>query len=364
MDNLYLWYWFVNIPGIGVRTRHHLLDMFGHPKVIWDLPFSEVSIYLTKKQYHSFKYSKNPEKIYLSYKKLRELNIHFVPVEDKSYPKQLKNIDTFPHALYVRGRLPDVSLPLLAVVGARNPTAYGKEAASYFVKELAGAGIGIVSGLASGIDAVAHQSALQSNQYSLGVLGGGIDTIYPRENFSLYFDMYQRGGVISEYNLGTANLPGYFPERNRIISGMSSGVLIVEAGEKSGSLITADLALEQGKEIYAIPGRITDPLSRGCNNIISQGARLVRHPKEIIEDYMEQYHINTSPDETMNSNLTFENELEEQVYSILDVAIPKSPNEIKQYMKIDFSLLLRILLNMEMKQLIRQEGHQMYVKIL
>lgn len=365
MENSLLWYWFVNIYGVGLKTRHQLLDVFGHPGVIWDLPESEIGAYLTQKQYHSFKKSKDRKRIQSSYDRLLRQGIRFLSVEDDDYPQRLKYIPLFPHGLYLKGRLPEPSYPLLAVVGSRTPTSYGKSVASYFVKKLSRAGIGIVSGLACGIDTIAHHNALYNDQYTLGVLGGGIDSIYPKDNFNLYYEMYERGGVLSEYNLGIPNLPGYFPVRNRIISGISAGTLVVEAGERSGSLITADLALEQGKEVYAVPGRVTDPLSRGCNGIIAEGARLILDPGEIIEDFITQYHLQRSTQEKDHkSQPDFENDLERQIYSLLDVSVPKSPNEIKQYVETDFSQLLRILLNMEMKQLVRQEGHQWFVKIL
>lgn len=365
MNTVLLWYWFVNIPGIGLKTRHHLLDILGHPKIIWDTSIKELKMYLTGKQLDAFIRSRNPEKIVSSYYSLIKQNICFLSVEDEEYPKVLKNISDFPHGLYLRGKLPTPSLPLLSVVGSRTPSAYGKSVTGYFVKELSRAGIGIVSGLASGIDTAAHRSALINHQYTLGVLGGGIDTVYPRENYELYFEMYQRGGVLSEYNVGTANLPGYFPVRNRIISGLSKGVLVVEAGERSGSLITADLALEQGREIYVIPGRINDPLSCGCNALIKQGARLVTTPEEIIEDFSQQYFIQKKySDQTLKAPVSFDSEEEKEIYSILDLSVPKSPNEIKQSIEIDFSKLLRILLNMELKQLIRREGNQFYVRNL
>ena len=192
-----------------------------------------------------------------------------------------------PDILYVKGILSkklNIYNMNIGVVGARNASVYGRELASFFGRELAKEGINIISGLALGIDGMSHRGALYAGGYTVGVLGCGIDVIYPRENAELFFEMYKNGAVISEYGPGVIPNPGFFPIRNRIISGLSDGLLVVEARKKSGSLITADLALEQGKQVYAIPGRITDKSSECTNNLIRQGAMCVVSPKEIIED--------------------------------------------------------------------------------
>ena len=175
-----------------------------------------------------------------------------------------------PDLLYYKGRFPDFSKPVLAMVGARKATIYGRNMAREFASELTGYGIQIICGMAAG-------------GYTAGILGGGIDSIYPRENFNLYQKVCKTGGIISEYNVGIPSQKGMFPMRNRIISGMADGVFVVEAGERSGSLITADQGLEQGKDIFALPGRITDRYSQGCNYLISLGAILVRSPEDIAE---------------------------------------------------------------------------------
>ena len=161
--------------------------------------------------------------------------------------------------------------------------------AEQFAGELSRRGIQIISGLAAGIDAAGHRGALQAGGYTLGILGGGIDTMYPRANYFLYRQMYERGGVLSEYNLGIPNSPGLFPIRNRLISAMADGVFVLEAGEKSGSFITIDQALEQGKDVFALPGRISDPLSEGCNRLIAEGAVLVQRPEDIAAPLLEKY---------------------------------------------------------------------------
>ena len=282
-NNDFYWYWFTNIAGIGVKTQKKLLEHFGHPSTIYNAPESEIKGILTTGQCKEVIASKNQKKIEASIRKLEKREIYFFHRESQEYPERLAQLYEPPNLLYYIGRLPNFSKPILAIVGARRATIYGRKMAREFAKRLAECGIQIVSGMAAGVDAAGHKGALDANGYTLGVLGGGIDTIYPVENFNLYQQVYQMGGVLSEYNMGISPQKGLFPMRNRIISGLSDGIFVTEAGARSGSLITADQGLEQGKDIFALPGRITDCMSRGCNDLISQGAVLVRSPEDIMD---------------------------------------------------------------------------------
>lgn len=218
------------------------------------------------------------------------LQISFVWKEEPGFPKRLLPFDDCPCGLFYQGTLPADHRPALAVVGARSCGHYGAEMARCFARELASLGISIVSGLAMGIDGIAHREALEAEGKTYGVLGSGIGTPYPRENWSLYYRMLDEGGgVLSEYPMGAPALRYHFPRRNRLISGLSDGVLVVEAREKSGTLITVDHALSQGREVYVLPGRLTDAGSAGCNRLIQQGARLVLSPEEIAEDLFQTY---------------------------------------------------------------------------
>ena len=201
------------------------------------------------------------------------------------YPQKLRPYKGMPKTLYVLGELPDPTRPAVAVVGARRSTPYGNAIARQFSKELASEGVQIISGLAWGIDAAAHAGALEGGGNTYAVMGCGVDVCYPAGNRPLYERILQdrRGGIISEQEPGRPPLAGFFPARNRIISGLADLVLVVEAREKSGSLITADQALEQGKDVYVVPGRITDELSRGCLNLLKQGAGLADSPKTLLE---------------------------------------------------------------------------------
>jgi DNA processing protein len=199
------------------------------------------------------------------------------------YPPQLLAIPDPPQSLFVRGDPALLALPQLAIVGSRGPTPTGRETAFAFARRLANAGLAVTSGLAAGIDSAAHQGALAANGRTLAVCGTGLDRVYPRHNQSLAEDIAARGALVSEFPPGTPPLPHHFPRRNRLISGLSLGVLVVEARYRSGSLITARLAAEQGREVFALPGSIHNPLARGCHRLIRDGARLVESPEEVLE---------------------------------------------------------------------------------
>lgn len=215
------------------------------------------------------------------------MKIEEISIESKDYPKQLKEIYDAPLKLYVLGNKMLLSERGIAIVGSRNATEYGKKVALKISEELSEKGINIISGLAIGIDTYAHLGTLQntSKGKTIAVLGSGLDEIYPKKNIELAKQILKGGGcIISEYPLGTRPEKMNFPQRNRIISGLSKGVLVVEASEKSGALITADFALEQGRDVFAVPGNILSITSVGTNNLIAEGAKMVRNYMDIIED--------------------------------------------------------------------------------
>lgn len=226
---------------------------------------------------------KHREEYLETYEKLSERGIRFVTPLDAEYPERLLHIHGYPMGLYVRGELPDPNLPAAAIVGARGCSEYGSQLAETFAEMLAGERVQIISGLALGIDGAAHKGALKAGADTFGVLGCGVNICYPSAHYKLYGQMITHGGIISEFPLDAGPLRAHFPMRNRIISGLSDVILVVEAKEKSGSLITAELGLEQGKEIFAVPGRVTDHLSGGCNRLIQQGAHMAISPNDILE---------------------------------------------------------------------------------
>ena len=218
--------------------------------------------------------------------KAEEMGIRFVGMEDAEFPRKLLQLPDCPAGLYVRGKLPGDNVPCAAIVGARACSAYGSDCAEWFARTLSEAGVAIVSGMAYGIDSAAQKSALEGKGGSFAVLAGGADLCYPKENAELYRKLCSgtNGGVISEMPPGTPHLSYLFPRRNRIISGMSDAVVVVEARERSGSLITAEFAADQGRLVYAVPGDIRSGLSAGCSRLIRQGATLLSSPEELLED--------------------------------------------------------------------------------
>lgn len=213
----------------------------------------------------------------------RRDGIQYIQQNHAAYPQKLLCYKGMPKGLYVLGKLPDKTRKSVAIVGARRSSAYGNQIAKSFAKELAGAGVQIISGMAWGIDGKAHEGALEGGGDTYAVLGCGVDICYPSGHRKIYEAIIQRGGILSEQPPGMPPIAGHFPARNRIISALSDLVLVVEAKERSGSLITADLALEQGKDVFAVPGRIGDEMSKGCLNLIKQGAGLADSPLVLLE---------------------------------------------------------------------------------
>lgn len=209
--------------------------------------------------------------------------IRYICALEDEFPEKLRGIPNAPHGIYVKGRLPDPEKKTVSIIGARNNSEYGRGAAEYFAKELSKHGVQIVSGMARGIDGISQSAALASGGSSFGVLGCGIDVIYPPENRKLYETILEKGGIISEYPPGMSPRAALFPQRNRIISAFSDILLVIEARQKSGTSITVRCALEQGRDIFAVPGRITDPLSHGCNKLIADGAGIATCPGDILE---------------------------------------------------------------------------------
>jgi DNA processing protein len=359
-------YWLSNIKNIGTKKIELLLQYFESAEGVFDASKRDLEkfkeefafgIRMSDADVASIINSRNTENICLQYAKLEKNGIYFVSKEDERYPNKLKNIYGAPYALYVKGKLPGMDEKILAVVGARECSPYGKEMAKYLAAAVAREGITIVSGLARGIDAYAHEGALTAGGITYGIMGCGIDICYPKENINLYMEMQKDGGIISEYAPGIQPYAGNFPMRNRIISGLCDGILVIEAKEKSGSLITVDMGLEQGKEIYSLPGRVTDRLSTGCNNLIKMGAKLVTTPKDILEDFIPNYE--QTMDEMKKNNKLLESN-GKIVYASLCLE-PKHIEEIALQTGLSMDLLLEQLLLLELRGFARQTMKNYYV---
>ncbi len=282
----------------------------------------------------------------------------FVTVYDAVYPERLREIYDYPMGLFVRGGLPESGRPSVAIVGARGCSAYGEQLAEEFARALAGEGVQIISGLAAGIDAAAHRGALKAGKPTFGVLGCGTNICYPPDNYPLYCQMEELGGVISEFPEGTRPIARNFPLRNRIRRGLADGILVVEAREKSGCLITAELGLEQGREIFAVPGRITDHLSAGCNQLIQQGAQAAVSPGDILEYLGVKYRKELILYEKNTNSLA---KIEKMVYSCLDFK-PRHIDEILVKSGLPLSECVGILLELELGGYVFRAANHYYGK--
>jgi len=284
-EEIKYWVGFSLVPGIGRVRIGQLESYFGNLENAWQAgPFELKQADLDKSAIRAIT-SRRPEvSLEAEMEKLERYGVTVVTCHDEDYPSRLKEIHDYPPLLYIRGTLLPEDEWCLAVVGTRRATVYGRQVTEEIVADLARNRITIASGLAKGIDTVAHRSTLEAGGRSLAIFACGLDSVYPSENSELARRIMQQGALISEYPLGTKPRADNFPRRNRIMSGLSLGVLVVEAGETSGAMITARLALEQNREVFAIPGSILSPVSKGTNHLIQDGAKLVRDYTDILEE--------------------------------------------------------------------------------
>lgn len=357
-------YWLCQIPFLGPVTMNRMMertgDIFSLYYNIEEIDWTEGRVLNAGQVEYLIREKRKFKEMAEEYHSLADRGIRFITILDKEYPKRLRVLQNGPWGLYMKGRLPREDVPSLAIVGSRNATRYGLELARCFGRELAAEGVQIISGLASGIDGAGHQGALDGNGSTFGVLGCGINLCYPRENYLLYERMAESGGILSEYPLGTKPLAQNFPVRNRIISGLADGVLVVEARERSGSLITAGLALDQGKDVFAIPGRLTDPGSFGCNHLIQHGAPLVQSPQDILEVFGIRYEKKLRIHEKNEKGLA---KKEKMVYSVLDLQ-SKNIEDIVKEAGVPLSEGMMILLDLELKGFAVHEGGNYYSRTL
>ncbi len=281
---------------------------------------------------------------------------------EQRYPKRLQDIPNPPAGIYFRGHLPPENVMTVGIVGSRNCSAYGRWMAREYGSLLAEAGIAVISGLARGVDGISQKAAIDAGGSTYGVLGCGVEVVYPEENRSIYEQILERGGLISEYPPDAPPIAKQFPSRNRIISGLSDVLLVVEAKMRSGTGITVSRALEQGKDVYAVPGRVGDILSEGCNELIAQGAGIALKP----EKFLEELAITKKYREFLTCKTKKKNNLlekrEKMVYATLDF-YPKSLEEIAASLKIQVPELLETLLSLQLEGYIGECGKNNYVKL-
>lgn len=355
-------YWLHNIHGIGTKKIQYLYQAAECAEEIFHMPVTLLKKVdgLTEKDVHEIHRAQIKWDLEKEWFSLLEQGIGFVSQEQAEFPDKVRNIQNPPYALYYVGKLPNENQKAVSIVGARTRSAYGSQVTQELANALAKNGVQVISGLARGIDRDAHQGALNGSGDTFGVLGSGVNVCYPKENKYLYNQMIQTGGVISEYPPGTQPIAKQFPARNRIIAAFCDCLVVIEAREKSGSLITADFAMEQGKDVFVVPGRISDSLSQGCNRLIKQGAGIILS----IEDFMEDLQL---IQDTKYIQINFRKNLLEKdeslVYSLTDFR----PTGIATFVDktgISISRLLEILNKLEQLGLIKETFTNYYIRTL
>ena len=373
------WIGLRSIDGVGNIGFNNLIDAFGSPENVFGAPVQSLKTIpgIGKKTAACIKDFNNWRNVDNDLKIAEKLNACIVTYRDRSYPKNLLNIYDFPVLLYVRGILKEDDINI-AVVGSRMASTYGIFSTERLCRELAFKGITIVSGLARGIDSAAHRGALAGKGRTIAVLGCGLDIVYPSENEKLLKEISENGAVITEFPFGTPPNAPNFPARNRIISGLSLGVVVVEASEKSGSLITARIALEQGREVFAVPGSIDSPGSRGTNKLIKQGAKLIENVDDILDEILPQVDnaaIKNDQGTKMSHRDVFDNKEKKDNPALINRLnnAEKSVLEIISKKKIDTDTIiastgfkasdvLNILLNLELQGFIMQLPGKIYIR--
>lgn len=351
--------------GIGARTYKALVEHFGSPEAILDATGAALQAVpgIGPKLAAAIIETSRTIGVTVEINLAKEKNVHIIPYTDDRYPEYLKAIYDPPLVLYVRGNLLKTDAVALAVVGARRCTYYGLAQAERFSRLLAQKGFCIVSGMARGIDAAAHRGAISSDGRTIAVLGCGLGTIYPRENIELAEQIARHGAIVSELPMNTPPDFRNFPSRNRLISGLSLGVIVVESSLNSGSLITAQWALEQGKEVFAIPGNIDNLYSRGTHKLIKEGAKLVEDITDILQELGPVAEsLNTSDTQTTTDPRSLSlNSHEKKIFALLSSS-PKDIDEIIQLAGLPPSAVTSTLMILEIKRLVKQLSGKRFVK--
>jgi DNA processing protein len=353
------------ISGIGISVFRKLVDAFGHPEGVFQARMSElvkvegvrndIARRIMKREFVL-----DPEE---ELKKIKKCNARIITYKDASYPDFLKEIPSAPVLLYVKGKDISLNRVCIAIVGSRNPTYYGIKSAEKIAFGLARRGIGVVSGLARGIDSAAHRGCLLGKGYTIAVMGTGIDKIYPATNKRLSEQIMEGGCLVSEFTMGSPPEPKNFPIRNRIISGLSRGIVVVEATKRSGSLITASFAIDQGREVFAVPGSIDSFKSMGTHLLIKQGAKLIENADDIIDEFeFGRNHIRDkgvftdAPDIPPDMSAS-----ETKVYEIIG-NYPMHIDQIVRAGGMDAGEISSILMQMELKGIVKQLPGKMFVR--
>lgn len=364
------WLALLLVPDLGARTAHKLIQHFGSPEAVFSGSLTEIEgCGTTARAAQAIHEGKALEAANRELSALEKLDCQLLTYEDAAYPALLKEVYDPPILFYVRGDAAVLNSHCLAIVGTRHPTTYGNVMAERFAQELAGLGLTIVSGMARGIDSAAHRGALAAKGKTVAVLGCGIDVVYPKENKKLMEQIVANGAVITEFPLATFPAPQNFPVRNRVISGMSLGVMVVEAAQYSGSLITARLAMEQNREVFAVPGNVTAKTSFGPHLLIKQGAKLAASLEDVIEELPAEVRKQLLPKTTGKAEAaslledSF-SESERAVFALLKVDEARHIDEIVEAAEMNSSEVLAALFQLEMRGIVRQLPGKLFLRIL
>jgi DNA processing protein len=359
-------------PGLGGRMAGKLLREFGSPEAVFNASLTSLEAQRLPVAVAQAIHSRQP--LSTAAKELAQVEqagCRLLTWDEPAYPHLLREIYDPPPLLYVRGNIELLDRHTISIVGTRRPTPYGNQMAEKLAHDLAERGLAIVSGLARGIDSSAHKGALAATRgATIGVLGCGIDVVYPKENKKLFAQMEERGAIISEFPMGAFPAPQNFPIRNRIIAGMALGVVVVEGAQYSGSLITGRLGMEFSREVYGVPGNVTQPTSFGPNQLIKQGAKLVTGWEDVIEELPTEIRAQLLPVETTSSEERASlvqqdlNASELTLYNLLGVDQARHVDELMEVSGLSSSEVLATLFDLEMKGVIRQLPGKQFLKVL
>ncbi len=372
LDSSLSWLALSLTPGLASRLSARLLRRFDSPEGVFraslaeleacNLPVSVAQAVFKKEAF------KRAEKELAAVRRITGCRL--LNWTEPEFPQNLLQIYDPPVMLYVRGDPQILNLPSIGIVGTRKPTLYGAQLAERLGRDLAARGLVIVSGMARGIDAIGHQGAIAANGRAIGVLGTGIDVCYPKENKKLYEKVLERGVIIGELPLGTHPAPENFPVRNRIVAGLPLGVIVVEGAQYSGSLITARLAMEFGREVFGVPGNVTQPVSFAPNLLIKQGAKLVTGAEDVIEELptpVRAVLVQAEQPEAEQRNLLLAaslNTSEKKLYELLSSEEPRPIDDLVERSGLNSSVVLATLFDLEMKGIIRQLPGKQFSKVL
>lgn len=351
------WIGFNIIPQIGPAKVRALVDHFGDLEAAWHANATSLAqAGLDRRAIDNLTGRRGALDLDAEMDKIEQQGITFLTWEDADYPSLLREVYNPPPVIYVRGKLCPEDEWAIAIVGTRKATLYGRQVTERLSADLATNHMTVVSGLARGIDSVAHRAALEAGGRTIAVLGCGLDRVYPAENHQLAHDIIKNGALISEYALGTPADARNFPPRNRIISGLSLGVLVTEAGIRSGALITVDFATEQGREVFAVPGNILSKGSEGCNRLIHDGAKMVLG----VEDILEELNLSMIAQQVEARAVLPENEIEARLLELVSDN-PTHMDELCRQSELPIQEISSTLAMMELKGIVRQVGGMNYV---